>query len=217
MKSKATRFAWIRPALMVVFGIILVAATAAIAIPILSTPAETWGVVPFAAFGTIVAATVAALGALAVAQTYAERKADEISQRRWEVLQAIRARREETYSVLANHFISSFSDGGPTADLAGVRATSALWASREVLQSMTTWNRFVAELRPISTPGGPQPLQWHVPAARRAEVEEIVGQILSAMRHDLETPSEDGSTHPASAEEIAAMVFNDYDEAKALQ
>ena len=56
---------------MVVFGIILVAATAAIAIPILSTPAETWEVVPFAAFGTIVAATVAALGALAVAQTYA--------------------------------------------------------------------------------------------------------------------------------------------------
>lgn len=179
-----------------------------------------WGAIPFSSFGTMAGASIAALGALAVAQTYSERKVAEVEQRSreaeqryWEETQKIRARREDAYGALAHHYVAAFSSPGPLMDLSQLRANAALWASPDVLEVMGEWNRFASSLNSTQVQGGALTV-WTVPSRRRADLEELVARMVRAMRRDLDmqVSKDPKSPRDASPEVIAGMIFNDYEE-----
>lgn len=159
---------------------------------------EEWGSFPFSELGTLAAACVAALGALAVAQTYGEKKSAEIGQRKWEIDESIRSQRETSYTLLAHEYLSIFQGGSPR-DLAEVRATAALWASESVIQAMAQWNSLLREI-----PNNPNnPTEYKITSEYRADVHRSIGRIISAMRFDLDSKV-------INERDIAAMIFNDF-------
>lgn len=57
---------------------------------------EQWDRIPFGAFATVITSCVAGLGALAVAETYRDKKSAEIRQRQWEFERALQNQRQAT-------------------------------------------------------------------------------------------------------------------------
>lgn len=189
-----------RIALNVIFGLTLIFGIGGIVTLFVAHPdSADWSNLPFTALGALGASSIAALGALAVAETYGDKNRAEIDQRRWETKQALQRQREETYTILAQNYLAQFQSG-QAGQVTNLRASASLWSSQEVVVAMAQWNELLNELDQYSTGGN----NYTLPDEPRHQVQLTISSILAEMRKDL-----GGSS--ISNGDMARMIFNDFD------
>lgn len=167
---------------------------ALIAIWLIGVPRNEWPNLPIPALGAVVAASIASIAALAVSETIDQRRQRQIES-------SLREHREEVYEELLKHLVRAFAATAKDPDAeVRVRATIAAWGSHDVIRSLARWHHLTGL---FGVNGG------HVPPERRSEVQELLGQIAVNVREDLNHPTV--IRMGPRPEEIAAMIFNDYE------
>lgn len=193
-----------RIALNLTFGLTLILSTGGIMALFVAYPdSADWSNLPFTALGALGGSSIAALGALAVAETYGDKNRAEIGQRKWETKQALQRQREETYTILAQNYLAQFQSG-QAGRVTNLRASASLWSSQEVVAAMAQWNELLNELDQYSTDGS----TYTLADEPRRRVQLTISSILAEMRKDL-----GGSS--ISNDDMARMIFNDFDSGSA--
>lgn len=137
--------------------------------------------------GAVLAASVAALTALRINESFEERR-----------LRTLRAQRKEASEQLIAHLVMQFAGGadGGAAREAQVRAAVALWGSRELMSLLRQWHEKIAAL----------PASGAVEPDTREQYQLLVARIALTARADVALS--DGV--PLIESDIAGVIFNDF-------
>lgn len=165
-----------------------------------TVPQVKWKEVPFASIGTLAAASLAGLVALTVNETIDQRRLREAAEAVRAQEEAVRVRREEAYTSMIEHTVRAFDGTQSSGNEATVRASIAVWGSRQLLGRLSDWHE--ASYRIMAAHGGV------IPPGERAKTQQLVGELAREARADLGLAAADEPT----ASEVAAMIFNDFAE-----
>jgi hypothetical protein len=183
-----------------VVGVAGILALLSFVILFLITPSPDRGQLPSAAFGTIIAACVAGVAALAATESVGSR-------RRYETQQSINERRKVEYDKAILQMVSNFSGKGHPFDEYQIRAMLSTWASADVIVQYRKFTNIVNEIG-RQNPGVPDSVPRVISDEIRPKIQRQVGAVAAAMREDL--MSREGFKSSATADQIAGMIFNDY-------
>lgn len=181
-------------------GIVGLLACAGVATLFVITPAEHWDVLPVTALGAIIATCVAGVAALAATESVSSR-------RRHEAEQAINERRKSEYDKTIVQMVYAFTANAKPYDEPSIRAMLSLWASTDVLVEFRKFTELVNEIGAVN-PRIPDSQPKTITPEIRPKIQLQVAAVAAAMRTDV--MNREGRKSDATAEQIAEMIFNDY-------